>query len=132
MTFIKLKYNICLYFYWSLFINIPQKIEHFWRVKNIAFGSILHSILWCAQQELSFVTWMHPFLLIFLWFIYQNISNSQKLWNNTHRYEILYTLYLGCNVLVLLERRAIINDLDVILHGFMLQIIYTTFFELNG
>jgi hypothetical protein len=26
------------------------------------------------------------------------------------------------------ESRAIVNDLDVILHGFMLQIIYTTVF----
>ena len=30
------------------------------------------------------------------------------------------------------EIHAIINDLDVILHGFMLQIIYTTVFKLNG
>ena len=39
---------------------------------------------------------MYSFPLIFLWFIYQNVS------------------------------RAITNDLDVILNGFMLQIIYTT------
>jgi len=31
-------------------------------------------------------------------------------------------------VLLLSESRAIINNLDVILHGFMLQIIYTTVF----
>ena len=30
--------------------------------------------------------------------------------------------------LLLSESRAIINDLDVILHGFILQIIYITFF----
>ena len=39
---------------------------------------------------------MHSFPLIFLWFIYQN------------------------------ENRALTNDLDVILNGFMLQIIYIT------
>ena len=32
-------------------------------------------------------------------------------------------------VLLLSESRTIINDLDVILHGFMLQIIYTTVFR---
>jgi hypothetical protein len=36
-------------------------------------------------------------------------------------------------VLLLSESHPIINDLDVILHGFMLQIIYTTVFpELNN
>ena len=43
---------------------------------------------------------------------------------NTHRYEILHTLNLGCTVLLFSESRAI-NDLDVILYRFMLQIIYT-------
>jgi len=33
---------------------------------------------------------------------------------------------------LLSESRATINGLDVILHGFMLQIIYTTVSELNG
>jgi len=33
---------------------------------------------------------------------------------------------------LLSESRAIIDDLSVILHGFMLQIIYTTVSELNG
>ena len=60
---------------------------------------------------------MHSFPLIFLWFIYQNVSQGLGLWNNTRRYEILHT-----------ESCAIINDLDVILLGFMLQIVYTTIF----
>jgi hypothetical protein len=34
--------------------------------------------------------------------------------------------YIWAVVLLLSESHAIINDLDVILHGFMLQIIYTT------
>ena len=33
--------------------------------------------------------------------------------------------------LLLSESRAVINDLDVILHGFMLQIIYTTVFRVK-
>jgi len=36
------------------------------------------------------------------------------------------TLYIGAVILLLSENRAIINNLDVILHGSMLQIIYTT------
>ena len=35
-------------------------------------------------------------------------------------------------ILLFSESRAIINDLDVILHGFMLQIIYTTVFRVIG
>jgi hypothetical protein len=34
-------------------------------------------------------------------------------------------------VLLLLESRSIINDLDVILHGFMSQIIYSTVFRVK-
>jgi hypothetical protein len=34
-------------------------------------------------------------------------------------------------VLLLSESRTIINDLDVILHGFLLQIIYTTVFRVK-
>ena len=39
--------------------------------------------------------------------------------------QILYTLIWSL-VVLLSESHAIINDLDVIVHGFMLQIIYTT------
>jgi hypothetical protein len=42
-----------------------------------------------------------------------------------------YTLYIWNVVLLLSESRAIINDLDDILHGFMLQIIYTTVFRVK-
>jgi len=41
--------------------------------------------------------------------------------------QILYTL-IWAVALLLSESHVIINDLDVILHGFMLQIIYTTVF----
>jgi len=73
---------------------------------------------------------MHSFPLICLWFIYQNVSNSKELWNNTRRYEILHTLNLDCSFITLRER-AVINNLDVILYGFMLQIIYTTVFPVE-
>ena len=46
---------------------------------------------------------MHSFTLIFLWFIYQNVSNSQELLNNTCRYEISHTLNLGCSFITLRE-----------------------------
>ena len=52
-----------------------------------------------------------------------------KLCYNTCGYEILYTCWAV--VLLLPERRAIINDLDVILQGFVLQIIYTTVFRVK-
>jgi hypothetical protein len=37
----------------------------------------------------------------------------------------------GLKVLLLAENRAIINKLDVILHGFMSQIIYTIVFRIK-
>ena len=46
---------------------------------------------------------MQLFPFICLWFIYQNVSNSQELWNNTYRYEIFFTLYLGCSCITLRE-----------------------------
>ena len=70
---------------------------------------------------------MNAFISFDLFIIYQNSSNSQELWNNTRRYEILHTLKRCCTVYLLLsESSAKINDLDVILHGFMLQIINIT------
>jgi hypothetical protein len=78
------------------------------------------------------VTWMHSFPLIFLWFIlYQNVSNS---WTNEiiHADAKYCTIKIWAVVLLLSESCAIINDLDVILYGFMLQIIYTTVFQVNG
>jgi hypothetical protein len=59
-----------------------------------------------------------------------NAVFSFELWNNTRRYEILHILNIGCSFLPP-ESRAIINDLDVILHGFMLQITYTTLFQVK-
>jgi hypothetical protein len=75
---------------------------------------------------------MYCFLFICLWFIYQNARNSYK------NYEIILadtkycTLYIWAVDVLLSESRAIINDLDMILHGFMLQIIYTTDFRGKG
>jgi hypothetical protein len=46
---------------------------------------------------------MHSFSWIFLWFIYQNVSNNLELWNNTHSYKILHTLNLGCSFITLVE-----------------------------
>jgi hypothetical protein len=54
----------------------------------------------------------------------KNVSNSYELWNNTLRYEILHTLNLSCSF-------YIINDIDVILHGLMVEIIYTTVFRVK-
>jgi uncharacterized protein (UPF0262 family) len=47
-------------------------------------------------------------------------------------YEITHadTAHFGAVVLLLSESRAIINDLYLILHCYVLQIIYTTFFRL--
>ena len=43
----------------------------------------------------------------------------------------MHTLNLGCIFITLRESRAAINDLDVILHGCMLQIIYTMVFHVT-
>jgi hypothetical protein len=63
------------------------------------------------------VTCMYYLPLIFL-----NVSNYEIIHADT-RY---CTLYIWAVVLLISEILAIINDLDVILHGFVLQIIYTT------
>ena len=34
---------------------------------------------------------MNSFPLIFLWFIYQNVSNTWEVWNNTRQCELLHT-----------------------------------------
>ena len=57
---------------------------------------------------------MHIFPLICLLFIYQNVRNSYEIIHSNTRYCTLYNWA---------ESRAIINDLDVILQGFMLQVI---------
>jgi hypothetical protein len=57
--------------------------------------------------------------------VYIPECKQQELSNNTLRYQILHTLNWAV-VLLLSESHAIINDLDVILHGFMSQITYTT------
>jgi hypothetical protein len=41
------------------------------------------------------------------------------------------TLQIWAVVLIFSENHAIINELDVILHGFMLQIIYATVFRVK-
>ena len=58
----------------------------------------------------------------------QNVSKSQELWNNTRRYEMLHTLNLGCSFITLREPCNNLRPIDVILHGFMSQFIYTTVF----
>jgi len=50
------------------------------------------------------------------------------------RYPLLYTLKLGCSNITLREpcnNQLPRCDIDVILHGFMLQIIYTTVFRVK-
>jgi len=56
----------------------------------------------------------------------QAIAKNYELIHTEMRY---CTLYIWVVVLLLSQSCAIINDLDVILHGFMLQIIYTTVFQ---
>ena len=45
--------------------------------------------------------------------------------------DVVHFRNMGCTILLPSESRAIINDLDLILHGFMLQIIYTTIFRVK-
>ena len=53
---------------------------------------------------------------------------KQQIRTNTFRHEIVHPLNL---ILLLSESCAIINDLEVILHGCMLQIIYITVFPVK-
>jgi hypothetical protein len=86
--------------------------------------------LLCFISYLDIVTWMHSFHLIIIWCIYQNVSNSKAVWNNTSRYEILSTSNLGCSFITI--RQSYNNQrLDVILQDFMLQITYTTVFQVK-
>ena len=63
-----------------------------------------------------------------------NSSLQLTLYNNTPNNTIVNAAFISCSwavVLLLSESSAIIDDLDVILHGFMLQIIYTTVFRVK-
>ena len=80
-----------------------------WTPEHPLPTSVCHTILYsdhalhlCTDTSMV-VTWMYYFPLMFLWFIYQNVNNSKELWNNTHRYEILHTLNLGCSFITLRE-----------------------------
>jgi hypothetical protein len=72
----------------------------------IFFLPTFHKLVFPASYVLVYVIFseirMHSFPLIFLWFIY-HVSNNKKVWNNTHRYEILHTLNLGCYFITLKE-----------------------------
>jgi hypothetical protein len=84
-----------------------------WMICNMKQCNITYRLLIIAPLYennkttalIKIVTWMHSFPLIFLWFIYQNVSNSIVLWNNTRRYEMLPTLNLGCSFIILIETR---------------------------
>jgi hypothetical protein len=81
------------------------KLQPRFEVCNISYLRVLfHSYIHFSSGNAFFttlyqniVTWMHSFLLIFLWFKYHHVSNSNELWNNTRRYEILHTSNLGCS-----------------------------------
>jgi hypothetical protein len=64
-----------------------------------------HKCNFFSNEIIEIVTGMLSFTLIFLWFIYQNVSNSwnNEQWNNTHRYEIWHTLNLDCSFITLRE-----------------------------
>ena len=53
--------------------------------------------LWYLQTRITTCNMNVFFSLICLWLIYQNVSNSYELWNNTRRRDILDTLILGCS-----------------------------------
>jgi hypothetical protein len=60
--------------------------------------------------------------------LYTRIVSTAKNNEIIHADARYSTLSIWAVVLLLSKSRAIINDLHVILHGFMLQIIYTTVF----
>jgi hypothetical protein len=53
--------------------------------------------LWYLQTRITTCNMNVFFSLICLSLIYQNVSNSYELWNNTRRHDILDTLILGCS-----------------------------------
>jgi hypothetical protein len=108
-----------------VYVLIDVYMKHSFSHLSFLFTSIedLHSMIYVLV-----VTWMQYFPLIFLWFIYRNVSNSYEIITADTRY---CTLKIWAVVLLLSESRAIINDLHMILHSFMLQIIYTTVFRVK-
>ena len=69
---------------------------------------------------------MNAFFFFDVFMVYIPYTATAKNCERIHTDTRYYTL-LHWNVIVLLsESPAIINDLDEIVHGFMLQIIYTT------
>jgi hypothetical protein len=84
--------------------------------------------------------YIFPFIIwTFFFFFLPNVTIKRK-YNDKYRHTrdrlfgLCYILPIYSSdamlnvVLLLSESRAIINDVDVILHGFMLHIIYTTVF----
>ena len=82
-------------------------------------------------------TGRHDIAEILLKVALKHQKSKSKKSNQLKNYEIIHvdtnysTLYIWAVVLLLSESRTIINDLDVILHGFVLQIIYTTVFRVK-
>ena len=90
------KASIYIYIYIYIYKNTSQIcIRSTWTVRDHKAQFILLVKIICIKRKeavcVIFVIRMHSFLLIFLWFIYQNV------------------------------------DLDVILHGFMLQLLFIYF-----
>ena len=132
----------------SIYCLLVNHIEH-WTLHNVVYIYIV--LITCSishiQEPKCFVfsdclEFMHNsnmnafFFFDFLWFIYKNVSNSQELLQLFLVFFIIHadtrhcTLLIWAVVFLLSESSAIINNLDVILHGFILQIIYTRFSEI--
>ena len=67
---------------------------------------------------------MNAFFSFDLFMVYIPECKQQN-YQIIHPYTRYFTLKILAVILLLSESRAIINDLDEISHGFMLQIIYT-------
>jgi len=71
---------------------------------------------------------MHSFFFDILYGLYTRMETTAKNYEIIHAYMIYCTLQIWAVILLLFGGRTIINNIGVILHGFMLQIIYSTVF----
>ena len=111
-------------FYILSLVSALQLSDHAW-YRSIGLPGPIWKMSCNNLLVLPHVTCVHYFPLIFLWFIYQNVSNSWELWNNTCRCVILHTLNLGCSFITIREPCSN-QQLKCVITGFMLQIIYNT------
>ena len=91
MVFVtKLSNIISVYQFFSLFVAHIFKCRILLCPIYVSFRTRFYCAVICSVWVI--VTWVPSFPLILVWFIYQNVSNSEDLCSNARQYEILHSL----------------------------------------